>query len=75
MLEVSLPPVWAGEKLAPLSVGDRYRLVAISRGAAGRLAADDAIGQEGDVLHVMVQRDARTELEALLERGPEGAQH
>ena len=75
MIEVSLPQAWAGEKLSPLSVGDQFRLVAISRGAAGRLAPNDAIGQEGDVLHIMVQRDARAEFEALLERGPEGAQH
>ncbi len=72
MLEVSLPPAWAGQKLSGLTVGDSYRLVAISRGGAGRLAPNDVIGQEGDVLHVMVQRDARQELEALLEHGPEG---
>ena len=75
MIEVSLPPAWAGHKLGELSVGDRHRLVAISRGAVGRLATDEAMGQEGDVLHVMVQRDAMADLEALLARGPEGASH
>ena len=75
MLEVSLPAAWAGQKLQPLSHGDAYRVVAISRGGAGRLATEDVIGQEGDVLHVMVQRDSRQELEALLDNGPEGAQH
>ena len=71
MLEVSLPAAWAGQKLAPLNHGDDHRVVAISRGGAGRLSTDDAIGQEGDVLHVMVQRDARPALETLLDNGPE----
>jgi trk system potassium uptake protein TrkA len=75
MIEVSIPGAWAGQKLTPLSVGDKHRLVAISRGGTGRLATDDVIGQEGDVLHLMVQRDAITELNALLDHGPEGGHH
>lgn len=70
MLEVSLPPAWAGQKLTPLNT-DAHRVVVISRGGAGRLATDNAVGQEGDVLHVMVQRDARQALETLLDHGPE----
>ncbi len=75
MIEVSLPPAWAGQKLDPLSAADRFRVVAISRGGAGRLDVENAIGQDGDVLHVMVQRDARPELDTLLDSGPEGAHH
>ncbi len=75
MIEVALPSAWAGQNLGPLSVGDRHRVVALSRGGTGRLATADVIGQDGDVLHVMVQRDSRAELEALLDHGPEGAQH
>ena len=71
MIEVSLPDGLGRPEAAPLSVGDSHRLVAISRGGSGRLATEDAIGQEGDVLHVMVQRDARAELDALLDHGPE----
>ena len=72
MIEVSLPGAWAGQKLAGLTVGDKHRIVAISRGGTSRLAAEDLIGQEGDVLHLMVQRDAMPELDALLDHGPEG---
>ncbi|MEY2471826.1 MAG: trk/ktr system potassium uptake protein [Actinomycetota bacterium] len=72
MIEVPLPRGWAGHKLAPLSSGDRFQLVAISRSGGARLAVQDAIGQEGDVLHVIVQRDARPDLDALLDHGPEG---
>ncbi|HUR78439.1 MAG TPA: TrkA family potassium uptake protein [Acidimicrobiales bacterium] len=75
MIEVSLPAKWAGQKLSALSVGDRHRVVVVSRGGTGRLAADDVVGQDGDVLHVMVQRDARPEFDALLETGPEGGHH
>jgi trk system potassium uptake protein TrkA len=72
LLEVSLPTAWAGQKLAALSNGDRHRLVAVSRGGAAKLAVEDALGQEGDILHLMVQRDARAELDLLLDHGPEG---
>lgn len=75
MIEVSLPNAWAGQKLSPLSVGDRHRVVAVSRGGSARLGAEEIVGQEGDVLHVMVQREARHELDALLDGGPEGAHH
>lgn len=75
MIEVSIPAAWAGQKLTALSSGDDHRLVAISRGGTGRLATADLVGQDGDVLHLMVQRDALTELEELLQRGPEGGQH
>jgi trk system potassium uptake protein TrkA len=75
MIEVSLPSAWAGQKLAALSVGDNHRVVAISRNGTGRLAVEDALGQEGDILHVMVQRDARAQLDVLLDHGPEGAHH
>lgn len=75
MIEVSLPAAWAGHKLSALSIGDHHRVVAISRHGTGRLATDDAVGQDGDVLHIMVQRDARAELEALLDSGPEGGHH
>ncbi len=75
LIEVSLPSAWAGQKLAPLSEGDKHRLVAISRGGAAKLDVDGAVGQEGDILHLMVQRDERGALDTLLDHGPEGAHH
>jgi trk system potassium uptake protein TrkA len=75
MIEVSIPTAWAGQKLTGLSNGDRHRLVAISRGGTGRLATEDVIGQEGDVLHLMVQRDSIAELDTLLDHGPDGGPH
>ena len=75
MIEVALPSTWAGHKLSALSAGDRFRVVAISRSGSAKLAVDDALGQEGDVLHLMVQREARADLETLLDHGPEGGHH
>lgn len=73
LLEVALPTAWAGQKLATLTAGDKHRLVAISRDGSAKLAVDEAVGQDGDILHLMVQRDARQELDELLVQGPEGA--
>ena len=69
LLEQALPGSWAGHKLAGIDEGDRYRLVAVTRGGNVHLATPDLVGQEGDVLHLLVQRDAVDELDARL-NGP-----
>lgn len=71
LVERALPDAWAGVRLAGLDGGDRYRLVAVSRGGGARLATADLVGQEGDVLHLAVRTDALGELEAALAAGPE----
>jgi trk system potassium uptake protein TrkA len=70
LVERALPDAWAGRKLIELTEGDRFRLVALSRAGEARLAGSDVIGQEGDVLHLAVRRDAVEELERRLEGGP-----
>ncbi|HEX2272439.1 MAG TPA: TrkA family potassium uptake protein [Acidimicrobiales bacterium] len=69
LVERALPDVWAGRKLIELTEGDRFRLVALGRGGEARLPAPEAIGQEGDVLHIVVRRDAVDELEQRLQGG------
>ncbi len=69
LVERALPDVWAGRKLIELTEGDRFRLVALGRGGEARLPAPDVIGQEGDVLHIAVRRDAVDELEGRLRGG------
>jgi trk system potassium uptake protein TrkA len=66
LIEVVLPANWAGHKLAGIDEGDRFRLVAVTRGGTVHLATPDLVGQEGDVLHLLVQRDAVEELDARL---------
>jgi trk system potassium uptake protein TrkA len=72
LVERSLPERWAGRKLAELDEGDHFRLVAVTRGGIARLAGPALVGQEGDVLHIAVQRDAAAELEARLNDGSGG---
>jgi trk system potassium uptake protein TrkA len=72
LVERELPPTWAGRSLERLDGGDRFRLIAITRAGAARIASGGLIGQEGDVLHVLVNRDASDDLEHLLSGSAEG---
>jgi trk system potassium uptake protein TrkA len=71
LLERSLPDSWAGRKLSELDEGNRFRLVALTRGGDARLYGPELVGQEGDILHMIVRRDAQDELQARLTAGPE----
>jgi trk system potassium uptake protein TrkA len=72
LVERDLPDQWAGHKLDELDNGDRFRLVAVSRAGVARLATPGMVGQEGDLLHLMVRSDANGELEATLTRADGG---
>lgn len=65
MVERALPEEWAGRKLGELDGGDRFHLAALTRHGDGRLATPGLVGQEGDILHFVIRRDA---LDALEER-------
>ena len=71
LVDRSLPAAWAGRTLAAIE-GDRFRLVAVSRAGVAQLASPTLVGQEGDVLHLMMHTDAEPELEVLLSAPPEG---
>jgi trk system potassium uptake protein TrkA len=66
LVERVLPASWAGRSLGDLESEGRVRLVALSRAGAARLATPSDVGQEGDVLHLMVHVDAERELDSLL---------
>lgn len=70
LVEVALPGAWAGRPLERLDDTDRIRVVAVSRGGRSQLAMPGLVGQEGDVLHVMVHSDATADLTARLAAGP-----
>lgn len=69
LIERDLPGDWAGHRLDPLAEGQRYRLVAITRAGEARLASPGLIGQEGDLLHLIIQKDATAELDVRLAEG------
>ncbi|MBA3267124.1 MAG: TrkA family potassium uptake protein [Acidimicrobiia bacterium] len=70
VIERPLPDAWAGHKLAELVEGDHYRLIGLTRGGDARIAGTEAVGQEGDILHLAVDRSAVEELERRLEGRP-----
>ncbi|MEO7836235.1 MAG: TrkA family potassium uptake protein [Acidimicrobiales bacterium] len=68
LIERALPDGWAGKKVAALGEPGRFRVVALTRAGAARLAGN-LVGQEGDVLHVMVAKSSLDELESRLTDG------
>jgi trk system potassium uptake protein TrkA len=70
LMDRSLPDSWAGRRLQELEEPGRLSLVAVTRAGVPRLDGRDLVGQEGDVLHVAVMRDARRDLDARLEDVP-----
>jgi trk system potassium uptake protein TrkA len=69
LLDRSLPDSWAGRRLEELEEPGRLTLVAVTRAGVPRLDARDLVGQEGDVLHLAVMHDARSDLDSLLDAG------
>jgi trk system potassium uptake protein TrkA len=68
LLEVALPDSWCGHRLSGLESPD-WLLVAVHRSSGTRLAIGDLVGQEGDVLHVAVRKEASDAFEARLAEG------
>ena len=54
LVERELPERWAGKRLADLSVPGEVTVVAVTRAGVARLDFGDLVGQDGDVLHLMV---------------------
>lgn len=71
LVEVAIPEAWAGRKLAELEQAGKFRLIGLTRGGDARLTGADAVGQEGDRLHVVLTKDAEDELTERLSKGPE----
>jgi trk system potassium uptake protein len=71
LVERALPEAWAGRKLSALGNGGEFQLAAVTRGSQARLPTPELVGQEGDILHLMVSSAAVEDLEAALARGPQ----
>ncbi|MGH7687441.1 MAG: potassium channel family protein [Candidatus Dormibacteria bacterium] len=61
-----LPDHLAGTRLEAIEVPGKIRLVAVSRAGVPRLDPRELVGQEGDLLHIAVQRSALPHLEDAL---------
>ncbi len=66
LVERELPERWAGKRLGELSVPGDVTLIAVTRAGVARLDVDDLLGQDGDVIHLMVTRTALERFSARL---------
>ena len=68
LVERDLPASWVGKDLAALDT-ERFRLVAVSRAGAAQLAVPGLVGQDGDILHLLVTGGAEEQLAQFLGGG------
>ena len=73
LVERALPATWAGRPLRDLAAVPGLRLVALTRAGQAQLAVDDLVGQEGDLLHLAVRKDAMDDLERRIDQSSSGA--
>ena len=69
LLERSLPDGWAGQRLARLGRQDQFRVSAVTRAGVAQMVGPNLVGQEGDILHILVGKAYLDELEAMLQAG------
>lgn len=63
LVERDLPGVWAGRKLKDLEEPGRFTIGAVTRLGSARIFDATLVGQEGDILHFMVDNSAVTALD------------
>jgi trk system potassium uptake protein len=64
LIERPLPERWAGKRLSDMNTKGEITLVSVTRAGLARLDIDDLVGQDGDVLHLMVTNAALRRLDA-----------
>jgi trk system potassium uptake protein len=65
LIERPLPTDWEGRHLPPDALHDSgLRVVAVTRAGTSTVEVESVVGQEGDVLHLMVTEGAEPKLEA-----------
>jgi trk system potassium uptake protein TrkA len=74
LVERPLPDAWAGKRLRELAIPGEATLVAVTRAGAPRLDVNELVGQEGDVLTLMVAKESADELERRLCGAPLAAE-
>jgi trk system potassium uptake protein TrkA len=70
LVERILPDAWAGHHLSELEAAGSAKVVSVVRNDQPRLDVARLIGQEDDVLHLIVLRSALGDLDALLAKAP-----
>ncbi len=66
LVEQPLPTDWEGRPLPPAALhGNGIRVVAVTRAGVPTMDVDNLVGQEGDVLHLVVTHDVEAKLQEL----------
>lgn len=70
LIERTIPAGWIGRPLDGLtSTSEGFRLAVITRSGRAQFPSPNLIGQEGDLLHIVVQNEATDALDATLSGG------
>lgn len=72
LVDRDLPDHWGGRPLLEVERTGEVRLVAVTRAGTPRLDLRELVGQEGDILHLAVAKDAVNQLETDLAHPPAG---
>jgi trk system potassium uptake protein len=73
LVERPLPFAWAGRRIADVLPSQGVRLVAVTRATVPTIDVADLVGQEGDMLHLMVLSEAAETLEAAFAEAEQAA--
>ena len=68
------PPAWAGRPLSQLEEPGRCKLVSVTRLGTARIFDSELVGQEGDILHLVVTSGTLDELQERLDETPDARQ-
>jgi len=66
LVERTLPDHWAGHPARALELGNRIRVVSLTRYGVARLVDHDTVLQQGDIVHVIMETSAQEDLARLL---------
>ena len=70
LIERTLPTDWEGRRLPAGALhGEGIRVVAVTRAGLPTLDVEELVGQEGDVLHLVVSHGAESKLAGAVPRG------
>jgi len=58
LVERTVPPAWAGQRVLDLDTDGRARVVAVTRLGVAQVPASDLLVQDGDTIHVALAGDA-----------------
>jgi trk system potassium uptake protein TrkA len=75
LIERDLPASWAGRPLGQLEERGRCKLVSVTRLGTARIFDSELVGQEGDILHLVVATGSLGELQERLDDQPETGGH